>query len=110
MYIENRWRCLIYMLIEKNCMTRIPDNEVPYFAWDRNITAGEIRARLKSGINQENAALATWLLREAAVDDVWQFLTPESVAESLSLLLPFLGRKKNFWTYIFRTWHELGKI
>lgn len=91
-------------------MTRFSDNTIPYFAWDRAITAGEIKRRLGSGLLQDNKSLVSWILREAAFDDVWQFLTPESVAEYLPLITSQLGRKKEFWTYIFRTWHELGKI
>lgn len=91
-------------------MTRFNDTAIPYFAWDRKITAGEIRQCLKTGDQAEKLTLIAWLLREAAFADVWQFLTPQTVAEFLPLLNRQLGRKKDFWNYIIGTWHELGKI
>ena len=91
-------------------MTRFNDTAIPYFAWDRKITAGEIRQCLKNGTSEEKLSVAAWLLREAAFADVWQFLSPQAVAELLPSLNRQLGRKKDFWNYIIRTWHELGKI
>ena len=91
-------------------MNQFDDNAIPYFAWDRTITAGEIRLCLKNGVPKEKQSLIAWLLREAAFNDVWQFVSPKTVAESLPSLTNQLGRKKHFWTYIIRTWHELGKI
>jgi hypothetical protein len=91
-------------------MTRFNDAVIPYFAWDRNITAGEIRRRLENGSVEEKQSLAAWILREAAFDDVWQFLNPRTVGEMLPVINRQLGRKRDFWNYIIRTWHELGKV
>jgi hypothetical protein len=91
-------------------MTRFNDAIIPYFAWDRNITAGEIRRGLKNGNDEEKLSLAAWILREAAFEDVWQFLNPRAVADLLPVINSQLGRKKDFWNYIIRTWHELGKF
>jgi hypothetical protein len=91
-------------------MHSFTDKTIPYFAWDRSLTAGQIRRLLENGDDQEKASLTAWLLREAAFSDVWQFLSPVKVAEELPLIQKQLGRKKDFWTYIIRTWNELGKI
>lgn len=52
------------------------EDEVPYFCWDRKLTAGDIKAQLSHAIGTDWARLASWILREAAVADVWAFLTP----------------------------------
>jgi len=91
-------------------MTRFNDADRPYFAWDRDVTAGEIRRRLKTGADEDKRSFTAWVLREAAFADVWQFLTPRTVADLLPVISSQLGRRKAFWNYIIRTWHELGKV
>ncbi len=86
------------------------ENEVPYFCWDRAITVSEIRRQLaeQSGVDWLNTA--AWIMREAAFEDVWQFLSPREVSAHLDEIEPFLGRRRDFWKYIIREWHELGKL
>jgi hypothetical protein len=91
-------------------MTNFADDTIPYFAWDRHMTAGQIRQRLASSAIEERYSVAAWLLREAAFADVWQFLNPAQLAEMLPAVERQLGRKREFWVYIVRTWHELGRI
>lgn len=88
----------------------IDTDTIPYFAWDRRLTAGEIRRQLREADEAAWARLAAWVMREAAFPDVWQFLTPRDVDRNLDLLEPFLGRKRSFWKYIIGQWHELGKL
>ncbi len=89
---------------------RIKDDEIPYFAWDRALNAGAIRKQLCNSSKKEWVKTATWIMREAVISDVWQFLTPDEVYARFSELQPFLGRRKKFWSYILETWHELGRI
>ena len=84
--------------------------EVPYFCWDRQLTAGQIRDQLQNARGAEWLRLASWILREAAVADVWQFLTPQEVNAHLDELEPFLHRRREFWRYLIGTWHELGRV
>jgi hypothetical protein len=86
------------------------DDEVPYFCWDRSWTVQQIRAALRSAQGSERTRLVSWILREAAVADVWQFLNPREVWGQLDALEPQLGRRRAFWRYIFNTWHELGRV
>jgi hypothetical protein len=88
----------------------IQDDQIPYFAWDRQITAGQIRNRLDVEPEQERIRLAAWIMREAAPADVWQFLSPRQAQERFSSMKMLLGRKKDFWSYILSKWHELGRI
>jgi hypothetical protein len=86
------------------------EDKVPYFCWDRNLTEHEIKERLRTFEDREREQLIAWILREAAFKDVWRFLTPKEVFACLPRLQDSLGRWKDFWNYITRTWHELGKI
>ncbi|MFA7173960.1 MAG: hypothetical protein WC340_11205 [Kiritimatiellia bacterium] len=86
------------------------DTAIPYFAWDRNLTVGAIKAVLKSDNGYERNRTTAWIMREAAFADVWQFLDPRKVRDNFSELEPLLGRRKAFWQYIIGKWHELGKF
>ncbi|MBI4604081.1 MAG: hypothetical protein HY721_19160 [Planctomycetes bacterium] len=88
----------------------LKDDETPYFAWDRPLTVREIKERLRTSSGIERDRLVAWILREAAFRDVWQFLTPREVDVSLVRIERFLGRRRDFWRYIIREWHELGKL
>ena len=83
---------------------------VPYFCWDRNLTEQEIKDQLKTLEGPERDKLVAWKLRGAAFKDVWRFLTPKEVANSLPRMQYSLGRWRDFWNYITKAWHELGKI
>ena len=89
---------------------RFENHETPYFCWDRELTTGQIRSQLQNATGMEWLRLASWILREAAVSDVWAFLTPREVEKHLDELTPFLHRRKEFWQYLIGTWHELGRI
>lgn len=80
------------------------------FAWDRGWTESDLRRRLAEAPPRERLRLMAWILREARVPEVWRFLTPRDVDANLPALLPFLGRRRGFWTYLFGKWHELGKL
>jgi hypothetical protein len=86
------------------------ENESPYFCWDRNLTAGQIRSQLRTTTGPEWIRLASWIMREAAVADVWEFLSPRDVKEHLDELTPFLYKRKDFWHYLIGAWHELGRV
>lgn len=91
-------------------MKKKKEDKLPYFCWDRRLTEHEIRDQLKTLEGKERERLIAWILREAAFKDVWRFLTPKEVFTYLPKLQDSLGRWKDFWNYITRTWHELGKI
>jgi hypothetical protein len=88
----------------------LSDHEIPYFCWDRPLTVGEIKQKLRTTSGTEHERLVAWILREAAFDDVWQFVSPSEVSAVLPHIEPFLGRKREFWNYIIREWHALEKL
>ena len=80
------------------------------FAWDRPETAASLRARLASSTDVEWLRTAAWLMREARVEQVWQYLTLQEVDENLPQLIPMLGRRRAVWEHLIRAAHELGRI
>jgi hypothetical protein len=90
--------------------TAFANEEIPYFSWDRALTAGQIKEMLRMQTGRSWSQLAAWIMREAAFADVWQFVTPQEVWQRFGEVEPFLGRRREFWRYILKAWHELGKV
>lgn len=80
------------------------------FAWDRHETAEGLRRKLADAPPDQWADLAAWILREARLSEVWEFLRPEEIDEHWDALEPRLGRRRDLWAYLIKTWHELGKL
>jgi hypothetical protein len=80
------------------------------FAWDRPETAATLRAKLADAASPDWPRTAAWLLREARVDQVWQFLTLRQIADSFPQLSPLLGRRRALWDYLLRAARELGRL
>ena len=87
----------------------LPDDNL-IFAWDRPESAASLRERLRVADDAEWHRLAAWMMREAKVSEVWPFLTLRQVAASFERLAPLLGRRRDLWTYLMRTAHELGRV
>jgi len=88
---------------------RSPDS-VPYFLWDERMTVAELKQKLTSGSEAERYRLLGKIMREARDTDVWLFTSPAEVARSWERILPFLGRRRAFWTFLFTKWREQGLI
>jgi hypothetical protein len=80
------------------------------FAWDRPESAATLRATLAASPSPEWLRTAAWLMREARVDQVWQFLNLRQIADVFPQLSPLLGRRRPLWEYLLRTAHELGRL
>ncbi len=90
--------------------TKWREDEVPYFCWDRPRTVAQVREALQTARGAERLRLTAWIMREAAFADVWEFLSPHEVWAEFGDLERRLGRRRGFWRYILKTWHELGRI
>jgi hypothetical protein len=82
----------------------------PSFCWDRDWTVGEIKTRLHFATGFERLRLISWILREATFDEIWNFFSPADIYPLLVELLPWLGKKRDYWRYTFDVWRRLGKI
>ena len=80
------------------------------FAWDRRETRESLQRKLAEAAPNQWLDLASWILREARLEEVWLFLRPEEIKEHWEKLEPRLGRRRDLWAYLLRTWRELGKL
>ena len=80
------------------------------FAWDRPETSQTLRAKLALPSSPDWLPTAAWLMREARVEQVWQFLTLRQVADAFPQLSPLLGRRRPVWEHLLRAAHELGRL
>jgi hypothetical protein len=80
------------------------------FAWDRPETADSLRERLLKSSRSEWLRLAAWILREARVEEVWQFLTLREVADAFPHLCGRLGHRRSVWEHLLKAAHELGRL
>lgn len=80
------------------------------FAWDRPESAVSLRAKLAGPVTADWLRTAAWLMREARVEQVWQFLSLGQIAAAFPQLRPMLGRRRPVWEHLLRTAHELGRI
>lgn len=83
----------------------------PYFLWSEDLTLGQLRGILAG----ERGEYLRWvysgrILREARIQDVWSFFTPEWVAGNWLKLAPHLGRKRGFWEHCLRVWKAHGRL
>ncbi len=83
---------------------------IPYFLWDELLTVAEIKRRLANSSDTERARLLGKILREARDTDVWKFTTPQEVWRDWAKLEPYLGRRREFWKFLFESWHKEGLL
>jgi hypothetical protein len=73
-------------------------------------SAASLQQKLLVTNGSEWLHTAAWLMREARVDQVWQFLTLRQVADHFPQLSPLLGRRQPVWEHLLRAAHELGRL
>ncbi len=86
---------------------RAPDGR-PYFLWSEDLTVADFRRRLRGDDESERLRLLTILLREARDMDVWEFVTPQEVADALPRVASRLGRRRAFWEFLIEGWRSDG--
>ncbi len=85
-------------------------SSVPYFLWDEPMTVAELKQRLISASAEEQTRLLSKILREARDTDVWKFTTPEEVRRRWNEIAPQLGRRGEFWKFLFEFWEKEGLL
>lgn len=85
-------------------------SSIPYFLWDEPMTVAELRAKLNSASVEERNRLLGKILREARDTDVWKFTTPKFVWEHWNELEKHLGRRREFWKFLFEFWEKEGLL
>jgi len=87
-----------------------PEDEVPYFLWDRHVTVGRLREALGNRGDPQHVSLLRVLLREARPDEVWAFVTPQAIAREWADVRDGLGRRRAFWEWILGEWRTHGLL
>lgn len=80
------------------------------FAWDRPESMETLRQRLEESSGDDWLRTAAWIMREARIEQVWDFLSLQEVADRFAQLSPLLGRRRQVWEHLLRAAHELGRI
>ncbi|HMP73796.1 MAG TPA: hypothetical protein PKE55_11095 [Kiritimatiellia bacterium] len=86
------------------------EQAVPYICWDRNWTVGDIKQRLTDAQGSSRHQLMAWLMRELKTSEVWYFLKPTEIYQEFDHIKRWLGPAESRWTFLLKTWHELGKV
>ncbi len=82
----------------------------PYFLWDCEFTLDDFLLVLK---DQNPVVRAYWigkLMRQAKPDDVFQFVTVEEIEAHWTLLERYLGKSREFWTWLLATWRDRPRV
>ena len=74
------------------------------------MTVAELKEKLASGSNEERMRLLGKILREACDTDVWKFTTPREVWQNWDALEKHLGRRREFWKFLFEFWEKEGLL
>ena len=82
----------------------------PYFLWDCDLTLDEFRAGLADSDPEVRAYLVGKLMRQAKPDDVFLFVGPRDIRALWPSLARYLGRSRAFWTWLFDTWEQQGRV
>ena len=80
--------------------------EYPDFCWSRNLTKTALKKLIRAGDLDATALV----LREANMNEVWDYTDPYFVQANLENLLPRLGRRKELWKYAIDGWEKLGLL
>lgn len=76
----------------------------PYFLWDVDLTLDAFRSNLRTRGRAERAYLVGKLMRQAKPDDVFEFVTLAEVRDLWPDLVGYLGRTREFWTWLLGAW------
>ncbi len=89
----------------------LPDGRrIPYFLWDRDVSEEELRAILSDPDHPSYGTMLALLLREARPRDVWAFVSPHDVTAAWDDVVTRLGRRREFWTWVFESWRARGYV
>ncbi len=82
----------------------------PYFLWDCDLTLARFQELLGDPDPEVRAYLIGKLMRQAKPDDVFQFVTIGDIEAHWPLLERYLGRTREFWTWLLGRWREQGRV
>lgn len=81
----------------------------PYFLWDVDLTLDAFVLNLRNGSRAQRAYLVGKLMRQAKPDDVFEFVTLAEVRDLWPDLVGYLGRTREFWTWLLGVWETSAR-
>jgi hypothetical protein len=78
----------------------------PYFLWDEDLTAEELRARLVDPDSEVRAYFLGKLMRQAKPDDVFAFVSLRDLIAQFPAVARYLGRSREFWSWLIERWDQ----
>ncbi len=82
----------------------------PYFLWDDALTWDQLRAILNDPAHPQFAYYLGKALREADFQDIWKLVPVSKVYAHFQEAMPFLGRRREYWNFLFNGWRKLGLL
>lgn len=82
----------------------------PWFLWDTKVNDAQFRELLRHPDPRVRAQWQGKLLREACFVEVWRYVTLEEVVRDWDQLVIHMGRKREFWEYLLRSWRQDGLL
>jgi hypothetical protein len=82
----------------------------PDFLWDERLSSADLKKTLESGDESERLYYAAKVLREARFEEAWEYLSPGFLAAHWEDLRGKLGRRKEFWEFLYTTWQKHGLV
>jgi hypothetical protein len=80
----------------------------PYFLWDVDMTLDEFERALQDETSR--AYLVGKVMRQAKPDDALQFVSPQEMADLWPSIERYLGKTREFWTWLLEQWERRGFI
>ena len=74
------------------------------------MTVAELKQTLISSSDEERVRLLGKILREACDTEVWKFTTPQEVWQNWVEIVKHLGRRREFWKFLFEFWDKEGLL
>jgi hypothetical protein len=76
----------------------------PYFLWDEDLTIDEFRSRIRDVDPEVRAYFIGKLMRQAKPDDVFTFVSLQTIYEQFAAIERYLGRTREFWCWLLDRW------
>ena len=88
----------------------MPSPDRPWFLWDVDVSSAGLRDRLQLPDPRIRAQWQGRVLREARVDEVWQYVTLDELLRDWEHLSKHLGRRRAFWAWLIASWRKDGLL
>lgn len=103
--------CYSRLVLSYTPSERLADaQDRPYFLWDCDLTMSQFREGLEDPDPEVRAYLVGKLMRQAKPDDVFLFVRPREIRDLWPKLIRYLGRTREFWSWLFETWERQGRV